>query len=953
MMSTRKLLLIFIPVAALLMVALLWQGSDVDSVSGVEPLRSVADAEHDAGLPSIPMPANDRAADSIELPAAHDGSVPGASFGADDAVAARTLGRLTGRLVDSSGKAVAREPVLLMLERDPWTPRPGRPGDNERPRQLLASAQSDAEGRFSLEAHAGARLTLLAGGATWARSTVTPVQAGEDLTVVLSEGQQLDGTVLDAASGAPVPGAIVLGLVPEDALMARTDDNGNFRLGPLPDVNIVVGAWAPGFEVKLQGDVAPSLGPLTMELPAGREIKGHVVDRVTQQPVNTGGTLTLTVDVMARMAGGEPVATLPEVLQTLTATLDSAGAFSFPPGPSMGFDIRTKAEGYVPDAWDRAETRPLGPGDDVIIALWPLGTLTGHVLREGSLVSGATVRAIGPNGTFGDTTTGLDGSFTLALDNWDGERPITLQASDSTGTLAARVRVGRMDEEQVLELVPALTLAVQVVRSGVPVVGAEVAALSKRSETTLARSGTDGLVTLIHMLAGPEVEVVRLQARHGDSQSLPLELDLTAPLQAPPLVLDLDGGAFIEGLVSDIYGTPIPSAGLTFRPTSGTNAPQDRGPDGNRDDNNRDRNNRGPVGPGGPGGNNGDGEDDDGGPAARWTTGHSDSTGHFRLGPLAADDVGTLVVRARDFRDRNVTDVAAGTAGLEVFLDHIVRWEGRVVDLASGQPLKDWYALLQREELDNGKTVFRNTRENVERKPGMPGEFSVSMPDPGRYQLRISSTNSIVATSFPVDFNGTNAPPFAVVGLSPAAVLEVTLLDARGRPVDGYSLSAVTWDKAAGADVPAGVLKGAKQERTDGAGHARFSLGEGGSYRIAAGPGHWLDGQRVDVRPGPPEKRTYTLPPTGDLEVTLTDEQGKPLAGVRVDVRSSKAEKVHSVSRQTGARTPDGKVLIEVLPPGDYDVTCRRRGYDTVKRSVLIKGNLLERLAVSLPLKQP
>ncbi len=947
MMTTRKLLLLFIPVAVLLMVALLWQDPDVDSVAGVEPLRPIADSARDVTLPALPDVTAGRNPDAIEPLPAHDGHVPGADLGTDASAAARSLGHLTGRLVDSAGKPVPGEPVLIMLERDPWTPRPGRPGDNERPRQLLASTQSDAEGGFALAARAGVRLTLLAGGARWARSSLSPVHAGEDLTVELSEGLQLEGTVLDEAYGAPVAGAWVLTLVTEDALMARTDETGHFTLGPLPDVNVLLGAWAPGFEVKLQSDVTPTMGPITLELAAGREVKGRVVDRSTQQPVTTGGTLTMTVDVMARLAGSELVATQPAVVQTLTATLDELGSFAFPPGPSMGFDIRTQAEGYVPDAWDRAETRPLGQGDDVTIALWPLGTVAGRVLRDGSPAEGAVVSAVGTSGPFFETTTGLDGRFSIPLDGWDGDRFVTLQASDATGTLAARVRVGGIDEELVLELVPAITLPVQVVRSGVPVVGAEVAALSKRSESTLARSGAEGLVTLVHMLAGPDVETMRLQARYGDRESLPLELDLTAPLAQPPYVLDLDGGAFIEGVVSDAYGTPIASAGLSFRPAAEDDAQQGRGPGGNRDDSNRDRNNRGPRGPGA------GGEDDDGGPSARWSTAHSDASGHFRIGPLAANATGSLVVRARDFHDHTESDVAAGSMGLKLFLDRIVRLEGRVVDVSTGLPQQEWYALLQREELNDGKAVFRNTRESVERKPGVPGEFSVALPEAGRYQLRISSANSIPATSLPVDFNGTDAPPFVVVALSPAAVLELTLLDARGRPVGGFGVAAVVWDKASEAATPGGVLKGAKQERTDSAGHARFMLGEGGSYRLAGGPGQWLSGKRVDVRPGPAEQLTLTLPPTGDLEVTVTDEAGRPLAGVRVDLRSSKSEKVHSVSRQTSARTPDGKVLIEVIPPGDYDVTCRRRGYETLKQSVLIKGNVLERMAISLKPKQP
>jgi hypothetical protein len=948
-MSTRRLLLLFIPAAAALMVALLWQAPDDLSVSGVVPVRPVPADERTMAMPALPD-AGLRGPDPLQPLTPLGGEIPGAERDAG-AAAARELGRIHGLLLDLNGKPVPGEPVLLVLEHDPWQRSPGRPGDGERPRTLLGSTKADEAGRFELPARAGVRHILLAGGLAWARTSVPSVQAGEDLRIVLAEGLALEGVVLDAASGSPIAGAWVLALAPSDPQVTRSDENGAFRIGPLPDVNMVVGGWAPGFDVKLQTDVAPSQGALRLELPAGRTVKGRVFDRVTQQPVTTGGTLTLTVDIMARMAGGETIATLPAVAHTLTAPIDANGAFSFPAGPSMGFDLRTVAAGYVPDAWDRAESRPLGPDDDVAIGLWPLGTVAGRVLVQGSSAGGAAVRARGPAGTFFETQAGADGRFTLTLEGWDGARPVYLESSDSTGTLAARARLGRVDEEQVLELVPALSLQVQVVRAGVPVPGAEVAVLSQRSETTLARSGQDGLVTLQHVLAGPDVEQVRVQARHGDSQSLAVELDLSEPLGPPPLVLDLDGGAFLQGVVTDLYGTPIPSAELSFRP-AGEDDARDRGPGGNRGGggggggNYRERDNRTPGDFGA--------EEDDGGPAARWTTARTEASGSFRLGPLPPGEVGTLVARAHDFRDRSLPDLLAGTTDIEVRLDPVVRWEGRVVDLATGQPLDEWYAVLRREEVEDGDPVFRNTRENVERKPGARGEFSVSLPERGRYQLRVSSSSTIAALSFPADFNGLTPPPYAVIGLSPAAVLEVTLLDGRGRPVAGYGIAAIPWEKAEGASLPAGaVRKDAREARTDGAGHARFQLGEGGSYRIAGGPGQWLDGSRVDVRPGAPVQRTFTLPPTGDLEVTLTDDQGKPLPGVRVEVRSARSEKAHSVSRQTGAQTPDGKVLIEGLPPGDYDVYCRRRGFDTQKLSVLVKGNLLERLQVALLPKLP
>ena len=144
---------------------------------------------------------------------------------------------------------------------------------------------------------------------------------------------------------------------------AIEDLKGEVRITPLPPVDVVVIAWAPGFDVRLSPNVAPGQGPLTMELPPARTVKGRLVDRRTQQPL-AGGKVQLVMVTQAMPAGGEPVP-VSRLIASMDADADSAGRFSFESAPSSGFELLCSSDGYLPSSWtvtpkgDLAFTLPL------------------------------------------------------------------------------------------------------------------------------------------------------------------------------------------------------------------------------------------------------------------------------------------------------------------------------------------------------------------------------------------------------------------------------------------------------------------------------------------------------------------------------------------------------------------------------------------------------------------
>jgi hypothetical protein len=167
-------------------------------------------------------------------------------------------------------------------------------------------------------------------------------------------------------------------------------------------------------------------------------------------------------------------------------------------------------------------------------------------------------------------------------------------------------------------------------------------------------------------------------------------------------------------------------------------------------------------------------------------------------------------------------------------------------------------------------------------------------------------------------------------------------------------VTAVPWTLAGDDAGPSDkARKAGVRTRTGADGVAHFSLGQGGDYRIAGGPGAWLDATRVQALPGVGAQRLYRLPATGDLELTIVDQDARPLGGVMVELRSSRDEQAHSVYRRTGMRDGSGAVAFDTVPPGAYTVRLRRRGYSSSTHDVFVRGNAIERVRLAMAPRQP
>jgi uncharacterized GH25 family protein len=841
-----------------------------------------------------------------------------AAPGSAEAMAAQLLalgavrGGVTGRLVDAAGKAVAGEPVWLATGDDRWEPE----RDSRLPR-LAARAVSGADGAFQLAARAGVNYDLQAGGSRWPATSRQDVHAGDALVVVMPPPAVLTGIVVDDKSGQGVDGAHLLIAQGAASLLADARPDGTFEITPLPPEDVIVIAWAPGFDVAISPNVAPGQGSLTMQLGPARTVKGRLVDRSTQKPL-AGGKVQLVIRTEAMIAGGEPVP-VSKLIAEMDADVDTSGRFIIEGAPSSGWELLCSSDGYLPEKFDRYRDRMLDPNDEVVVPLRGIDDLAGRAIiaSTGAPAEGADVSMTVPDGEVAHAAVSGQGDFALKPAGLPVEklaqRPLVVTAH--APGLAARVRPGgRNNDELLLQLVPVLPLAVQVLDGGKPAVGAEVAARSQGAETTQGVSDANGNVSLVHEVAGPDVDRVTVQARRGDVESLPVIVDPKNPPEGT-ITVDLQAGAWLTGAITDLGGQPIASALISARPV--------------------DRNSTDPR-----------------------RSGRTDDKGHFRVGPLPAQVEYRVRVSADGFLDSDNKGIFAGAGDMNVSLAPVVRWQGSALAAAGGPARRDfWGQLVQQTRDDKGNVRERNTNERIHFLPDVAGGFAFDLPGPGRYVLRLNAQDSVPASSDPFDFDGVRAPPFTSLVLPSAAMLEVTVLDGRGRPVPGYAVAAAPWEIAEKAQAPTGdVRKKSVSGRTDDNGLARLNLGAGGAYRIAGGPGLWFDDGSINVLPGVPVARIYHLPPTGDIEVALRDDKGEPILGAMVEVRSNKDEKVHSVTRRMRtSQDSDGTVLIETLPPGEYDVSARRRGFDNGTQTVHVSDGVqhITMVLVTHPPDQP
>jgi len=273
-------------------------------------------------------------------------------------------------------------------------------------------------------------------------------------TITMRGGIVATGTVHDA-DGKPVAGAVVVrGDRPYwevGSQEVRTDEQGRYRLPPLPAGKVTLTAIAQGWMPALtKVDIRQGMDPVDFHLRRGKELRLRLVD-LAGKPVPG-------VDVqIKKWRGGESLYNYrhPNVLDThIPVQADDTGFYHWTWAPDDAVTYQFWKEGHV-----RHETDLTASGSDQTVTLPQIVRISGKVTdREGRSIKGVTAipvlefrpghlivernRAKGP----------FDGSYAIEGDRTDVAYRVRIEAPGYRAALSGTARAGNDAASPVFDL---------------------------------------------------------------------------------------------------------------------------------------------------------------------------------------------------------------------------------------------------------------------------------------------------------------------------------------------------------------------------------------------------------------------------------------------------------------------------------------------------------------------
>jgi protocatechuate 3,4-dioxygenase beta subunit len=472
-------------------------------------------------------------------------------------VALKTPTPAAGRVLEAS----SREPVAGALV---WN---GGIGG-------MAWARTGSGGTFEIRAPSGDRGRIEAAAAGHTRALVRwQRDANEPITFLLGPGAPISGQVIDEA-GKPVAGARIATVSNPAEYRYGIEDkqawsgpDGRFVLRGLPAARVhALKAEKQGFAPVLQ--MGDSTAPVRIILRQGTVAVGRVVD---EQGLPVAG-------VKLTLAPVEEIP-IPKPALQFSAVSDTKGSFRIPSVSAGRFELQASRPGFtstilsgilIPESEARTEI-----GE---ITLLPGTAIEGIVVDErGKPVQGARVvlTPFGSDNIPGDerfmyrdpVETGPDGRFRIA-DLRRGMR-VGLKAVHPDLAAAEMAGVEAPTAEPVrLRLARPRSLEGRVKdRQGEPVAEARLF-VSEGTGSPLGgwdpRSGQvktdpEGRFVLSRLKPGTAyVTVMAAGYRTRPAQAI----QIPEEGQAPPLEITLEPGTFLEGVVRDSQGAPLPNASV-------------------------------------------------------------------------------------------------------------------------------------------------------------------------------------------------------------------------------------------------------------------------------------------------------------------------------------------------------------------------------------------------------
>ena len=719
-------------------------------------------------------------------------------------------GHIRGLVKDESGEPI-EEAHISLSSALPETFRTALPmGDFE------AREKTDAEGRFRFLVPREGAFGLLIERTGYVSRRIRYTLPEDDLEIVLQRGVTLTGTVATAKTKIPLDGAELLVSDHVVQVQGQTDDKGVFVIKDLPDGQVDLTVFRPGFDLKRVKSVflkKDEENILEVELREGAPLEGLVLDRAAGIPLKGAR--------VAYCVGFREGRKIREVHREEKES-DSSGRFLFEGVSRKGYRLEVTAEGFASrflDAFPKIDQE----GAILRIPMDREAGLAGRVLDpDGRPASRAEVRLVQADlweKREISATTERDGTFRLEPVTAGKMTLFAGHRDHGPAILEGLVLDPGVCKEGVeLMLAPACRIEGRVLGSDhEPVRGARVTLDGIRSFLThrfhilpLTYSGGDGAFAFTNLPEG----TFTLAASYGNARTSPVELEVLPGEQAE-VELELDPGLILEGVVIDSFGEPLDDTLVTA--FAYTPSPRKRNrPEGK--DGNRARKLKGMQSRGFGSAWNALGPDAAGIFQSRRLsryrgTYRSDQDGAFTLNGLLPDDLLVLRFWKYGYNGKQLPDVAPTQGQVLVTLDPFCQVQGRVVESSSFLPVSRFTLTLSNPDDRKAYTSKASKGISAEKKTKTDtkasrvesrdrsfstadGSFLLESMKPGTYGLSVTSKGFLDSEPQVIEIRPDLPPPFVQVFLDRSGSLKGKVIGYDKSPIPGLTVHLVPSDSA-------------------------------------------------------------------------------------------------------------------------------------------------------------